>query len=323
MNRRLSRTWRYLAALAIVAASAMTVPPTVFGAESGPISPLMVTALTRQADAGNAGATYSLAILGLEGALGGEGRAAAVGRLQAAAARHHPEAAFVLGGLYESGTLVPRDPFRAVEYFTLAAGRGDAKAQNALALLLMRGEGVEQNVSRAAGLLRQAATKGLPEAKANLGVLYIRGHGVPRDDARGTILLREAAGAGLADAQFNYGWLLDTGTGVPQDRAAAREWYEKAARNGSVRAQFNLARLLIGQKAESSDYVGAVKWLVVVAHGADPALREMATDTIPKISQRLTPAQKRVAGQGALDLLRELERAGAPASPAWRADISD
>ena len=59
--------------------------------------------------AGQADAQFTLAVLYLSGRLGEDKRAEAVPLLRASAEQKHNGALFVLGSLYEHGTLVPRD----------------------------------------------------------------------------------------------------------------------------------------------------------------------------------------------------------------------
>jgi localization factor PodJL len=89
----------------------------------------------------------------------------------------------VLGGIYEKGLGVPKDPQLARVYYLAAAERGNAKAMHNLAVLHAQGLGGTLDYATAAEWFRKAAMHGLADSQFNLAVLYERGVGIERNPA--------------------------------------------------------------------------------------------------------------------------------------------
>jgi TPR repeat protein len=286
--------------LLIIAVITFLAVPPAFGTDTGSTRPQVLGALKARAESGEPEAQYQLALLGIGGILGDQGRESAVELLAAAVASRHGGAHFVLGSLYTRGVIVARDVERGSRLFRAAADRGDARSQNALALLLLRGEGVAKDSIEAQRLLEIAAAGGLVEAKSNLGVLLVQDNSSPQNTARGVMLLRSVVAENpKADAFMNYGWLFDTGTGVAVDPVEAQRWYERAADLGSPRAHYNLAILAL----RNGDQIVALEWLMVAAAGADGDFKLKALAMIPQLAGVMAPEEVGAAGEAARERL--------------------
>lgn len=117
---------------------------------------------------GQADAQFSLGFLLLYG--GGEGAnavnsdpAAGLPWLQKAAAQGHASADYFLGYLYWSGTIVPFDPQKALQYTIPAANQGRVDAQYQAGMILSRQPGV-QNAIEAYKWFDLAARQNYPGA---------------------------------------------------------------------------------------------------------------------------------------------------------------
>ena len=152
-----------------------------------------ITALTRQAESGNA------------------------------------EAQRNLGEAYETGKGVSRDYTQAAIWYRKAAEQGDEQAQFQLAFLCEIGRGVAQDYKQAAEWYRKAAEQGNIEAQYSLGLDFRDGKGVPQDYTQAAQWLRKAAVQGEFLAQWCLGVLYRSGQGVPQDYAEAYFWFDIAA----------------------------------------------------------------------------------------------
>ncbi|MDE2183428.1 MAG: sel1 repeat family protein [Alphaproteobacteria bacterium] len=106
--------------------------------------------------------------------------AAAVPRLEKAAAQGEPIAQFRLAKLYASGRGVVRDEPRAARLYALAAEAGNRSAMYDLAVALVEGRGLRANPDEAARWFLKAAQLGLVDAQFNLAVMYERGMGTPQ-----------------------------------------------------------------------------------------------------------------------------------------------
>ena len=96
----------------------------------------------------------------------------AIRLFQKAAGQHFEAAEFILGGLYETGSGVPKDFAAAAAWYGKAAEQGFAPAQNNLGILYHDGNGVPRDLSKAINWYRRAAEQRNPAACMNLAKVY-------------------------------------------------------------------------------------------------------------------------------------------------------
>jgi TPR repeat protein len=164
--------------------------------------------------------------------------------LQRAARFGNPDAALLLGTLYDSGDGVAADPRMAVRYYRFAAREGRAAADFALGLIYEEGrDGVPQDLAEAAQRYRGAADAGHGAAQLFLGRMYRDGRGVPADEEQATQRFRDAldsltelAESGNAESHYLIGTMYLQGEGVPRDPHQATEELLAAAADGSREA---------------------------------------------------------------------------------------
>ncbi|MEZ0226168.1 MAG: GNAT family N-acetyltransferase [Alphaproteobacteria bacterium] len=139
-----------------------------------------------------------------------------------------------LGAQYQYGLEgAPKDPARAMEWYTLSAQQGLPAAQFELGRQYAVGDITPRNTVEAAKWLGRAADQGYPRAMTSLGLLYQEGNGIPQDDAKALDLFRRAAELGDKGAQAAIGQRYATGRGVTQDNVEAGFWYKLAAGNSA------------------------------------------------------------------------------------------
>ena len=126
------------------------------------------------------------------------GRAAAQGRASATS---------LLGWMYSTGELVPRDDTRALAYLLDAAKLGDAAAQNNVGQIYETGRGVPVNGDEAFAWYKRAAEAGLGSAQVNLARAYIEGRGTAPDKAAAKAWLEQAQKQGVVEAGKLLEWL--------------------------------------------------------------------------------------------------------------------
>jgi TPR repeat protein len=126
------------------------------------------------------------------------GRAAAQGRASAMS---------LLGWMYSTGDLVPRDDRRAFAYATDAARLGDPAAANNLGQMYETGRGTPASGGDAYAWYRRAAEAGLGSAQVNLARAYIEGRGTAADRAAALFWLEQAQKQGVAEAATLLAWL--------------------------------------------------------------------------------------------------------------------
>jgi TPR repeat protein len=130
--------------------------------------------LIAAAAAGDPAAAYEVGVR-LTQRLGPAGTEQAVSWLDRAAKAGIAPAQLALGGIYEKGLGVAKDPQLARVYYLAAAQRGNAKAMHNLAVLYAQGVGGNPDYATAAEWFRKAAMHGLSDSHYNLAVLYERG----------------------------------------------------------------------------------------------------------------------------------------------------
>jgi TPR repeat protein len=136
--------------------------------------------LIAAAAAGDPAAAYEVGIR-LTQRLGPAGTEQALSWLDRAAKAGIAPAQLALGGIYEKGLGVGKDPQLARVYYLAAAQRGNAKAMHNLAVLYAQGVGGDPDYAAAADWFRKAAMHGLSDSQFNLAVLYERGAGIDRN----------------------------------------------------------------------------------------------------------------------------------------------
>ena len=133
-----------------------------------------------------------------ECALAWLGRAAAQGRASAMS---------LLGWMYSTGELVPRDDRRAFAYFMDGAKLGDVAAQNNVGQMYETGRGVPASGGEAFAWYKRAAEAGLGSAQVNVARCYIEARGTSADRAAATFWLEQAQKQGVAEAGKLLEWL--------------------------------------------------------------------------------------------------------------------
>lgn len=184
--------------------------------------------------------------------------------------KNSASAMLVMAEKYRTGTGVPADKRKMVEYLEKAAAAGSDIAQSELAKIYAYGTDAPKNVSRAVQLAESAvqinpeqenlwilgavynelsdtdpvrALRGyeqmyslvkdaglLTKLNSEIGFLYID---VYSQYTKGMEYLMKAAGAGHSFSQHLVGLLYYEGKGVKHDIVTAREWWEKAAAQGN------------------------------------------------------------------------------------------
>ena len=163
--------------------------------------------------------------------LGPAGTEQAVSWLDRAAKAGIAPAQLALGGIYEKGLGVGKDPQLARVYYLAAAQRGNAKAMHNLAVLCAQGAAGNPDYATAAKWFRKAAMHGLPDSQFNLAVLYDRGAGIERNPVEAYKWFAMAARHGYPSAvkkrdelaqQLDAGQRASVNAGIEILRAGAR-----------------------------------------------------------------------------------------------------
>ncbi len=147
-------------------------------------------------------------------------------------------AELALGYYYETGTLLPGDPNRALDLYRKAAIQGDPLAAW---IAGRRYYLANRDVDSAAKWLKMAAAQNNPFAAYLLGRIM-----ADRDITKAPGLYKIAADQGLPQAQYFYARALKEGRGVPQDRFTAYVWFIIALDAHYSQASTDLSQLRSG-----------------------------------------------------------------------------
>ena len=210
--------------------------------------------------------------------------------LDNAAAQGHPQAAYELAALYESGLGVQQNYDRAKHYYEVAiqqghedahfnlallyngekapfsdlkrarqlmnvvAKKGDVEAQFVLANMLNSSSGqITSEPLQAVQWLSRAANRGHEKAQFQLGMHYLRGQNVARDTNAAYHWFTQAAKKNVAGAHFNLALMHERGDGIPANIDTAIRWYTSAADLGNANALQNLGiKYLIGEQVAAN-----------------------------------------------------------------------
>ena len=185
---------------------------------------------------------YVESVAALNAASGSEDTAAAIRKLEEAAALGHPPAQLQLGELYKTGQGVDQDFNQAQTWFRRSANGGNVLAMHRIGVLTARGEGGAPNPAEAVTWFEQAANFGLVDSQYNLGAIY---HPTGENSS------------GLQDAGKAY------------------YWYSLAARNGDEQAAPLAAGVANALNADERQQIDAdvASWR---AETMDPAANELA-----------------------------------------------
>jgi hypothetical protein len=153
----------------------------------------------------------------------------AVEDFRASADLGYAPAQVMMGYLYETGTIVARDPGRAVEWYRKAAQQNDVLGEWLLGRSLYSGSGASKDLSEAGRWLQKAAEHNDPFGQYLLGMVRMESG----DYAPAADLFRKASMQGLVQAQQQLASLLKQGQGVTADKMEAYVWLQVSADGGN------------------------------------------------------------------------------------------
>lgn len=193
-----------------------------------------------------------------------------------------------LGGKYENGQGVAKNPKKAAKWFKRGAEQGHPWSMSSYGHCLRAGKGVRADVKEAMVWFEKAAATGHALSQYYVGDVLLRGtEGIPQDKERAIQMLKVSAEQGHDPAQCLLGNSYDFGEGIEgEDKEKALYWYEKAAEQGNATAMNNAGATLMGiaqQKYGTVDIPGkspvprAMKWARKAAAAGDSDAKRMVT----------------------------------------------
>jgi TPR repeat protein len=215
-----------------------------------------ITVFTKAAVLGSADAYVCLAKIFLSDEYGDRSPELAIRYLEGAFKLSSPDAAFMLGELYEAGAVCERDFKKAEFYFSAASDLGIAEAKTrADKIVETRNRFFEEaNENRKSAPEKAfkayaiAAAMGHKGAPLKLADAYLRGEGTKRDSGSAYFWYSEAVKLGDDRALYPLGLCYASGVGVNRNFALAKEALFKASRLGSDGAKRALTALYEAKK---------------------------------------------------------------------------
>lgn len=202
-------------------------------------------------------------------ALRGGDKARALNSLQYAAEHGQGVAQWQLGRMYAEGDGVPRDDYRAFEYFRKFA---DSHADDNPAVPRSR------FVAHAFVSLGHYYRDGIPNSS------------VTSNPERARRMFSHAASYfGDPEGQYQLALLYVDGVGVPRDAKRAVPWLTLAARKGHYQAQAVLGRILFRGEHGERQPASGLMWLTIASDGAGssvPWIAELRESAIKQASDK-------------------------------------
>jgi TPR repeat protein len=181
-----------------------------------------------------------------------------------------------LGPKYQSGTSVPKDISKSVEYYKRAIDLGGGMAAQSLGCLYMAGHGVPKDEAMALRYFARSAELGDDWGEFRLGQMYAHGAQVKQDMDRAVQLYTASAQHGNKLAEMELGQFYQSGTFVPQDLHLAKTYYSRAAIQGYPPAEIALANLLWPGGGPSAHSIDAYVWMSLAASHSKSAAAPLA-----------------------------------------------
>ncbi|KAF9107814.1 hypothetical protein BGX27_008606 [Mortierella sp. AM989] len=176
----------------------------------------------------------------------------------------------MLGKMYQTGTKVPMDKEKALEWFLEGAKNGNEHAQVAMGeyyqnngdypesekwylMAAEQGHDVawcclgslfteQSRYKEAEYWYSRAELRGIAEAQIHLGISYLLGY-VQQDDSKAFQMFQKAADQGHPDGEFRLGCMYQGGRGTECNYFEAQKLFLKAAEKNHLRA-----RLILGPR---------------------------------------------------------------------------
>ena len=208
----------------------------------------------RAADGGNTAASLITARMMIDG----EGTPAAPQKgfeiAHQLAEAKDPAALLLMGDIHLSGIadLLPADPQKAYEAYSLASEAGSTTGRKQTALMLIRGEGIEQDPDAGLGILQAMADVGDASAMYSLGQLYENGseNAVLADLPKAFEFYKNAAAADDPSSKLRMAYLLIEGLGTQRDMQTGADMLELLVIDGNPDANLMLAEYHSGAIGE-------------------------------------------------------------------------
>lgn len=185
-------------------------------------------------------AQYLLGHLYQMGTLGSEPDYTLAKKWYSSAQNSYAPAAVALGFIYDT---VDDDYHHAFASYKLAVDQKDPIAKFDLGLIYEQGKGYPVNFDKAKVQYQEAADLGHRASMVRLANLYFNGLSGQRDEQQALEWYKKAAALGDRNALYQLGLLSETGVAMEFNFSDALRYYEQASEKGNAKASLALARI--------------------------------------------------------------------------------
>eukprot|EP01129_Flabellula_baltica_P002013 TRINITY_DN1188_c0_g1_i12.p1 TRINITY_DN1188_c0_g1~~TRINITY_DN1188_c0_g1_i12.p1 ORF type:complete len:464 (-),score=132.12 TRINITY_DN1188_c0_g1_i12:18-1409(-) len=172
------------------------------------------------------------------------------------------EAAYILGDMYQQGTVVTQNNENAIKYLTKAS-KTVPDAMVSLGLLKYNGIGCDVDYIEAFELFEKAAHLDHGKAMKLMGYMYYYGdhdNGIPHLGLAFD-MFKAAYDVGLKDCALNLGKMYASGEGIEQDFTKAIEYLKEAASLDISEAMLIMGEMYHDGEGVDIDFNESIKWL--------------------------------------------------------------
>ncbi len=186
------------------------------------------------------------------------------------------DADFDLALDYTYGYTVPRDYFKAIEYYKKGADKGHAPSIYNLAFLIERTSRTKQN-SLVSEYYLQAAELGYLYAQQAISHRYFLGNGVERSNEKSFYWENKAAEQENIESIFEIAQSYRLGTGVEKNFKKAIEYYLKSSDLGHSQSFYKLAKMYEAGEGVDENFEKALEYYTIAAEdGYDKAQNQLS-----------------------------------------------
>ena len=177
---------------------------------------------------------------------------------------------------YTYGYTLPRDYFKAIEYYRKGADKGHAPSIYNLAFLIERTSRTKQN-SLVSKYFLQAAELGYLYAQQEISHRYFLGNGVERSNEKSFYWENKAAEQENIESIFEIAESYRLGSGVEKNFEKAIEQYLKSSKLGHSQSFYRLAQMHEDGEGVDENFEQALEYYTIAAEdGYDKAQNQLA-----------------------------------------------
>lgn len=217
---------------------------------------------------GNRWAQYILGIIYYTGNITPRDVDKAIFYLKKASKQNLSRAQYFLGSIYyyDEFIIIDKKISKALKYLTLSANNYNSNAEYLLGRIYYEGIHVKCNVNKAFEYLKHSSSNNNSDADYFLGTIYFNGLYINKDIKKVIFYLDHAAQLNHSNAQYFLGELYYYGKYIQQDITKAIEYLICSAKNENKDAQYLLGQIYYIGKYVQRDFKKAINYFIALSN---------------------------------------------------------